>query len=58
MPNNRMVYDTRRMLAYYRLSPDGRMVWGGEGTFSGAGSSTSGRGARPDGNVFGQRSQY
>ncbi len=31
MPNKRVVYDTRRMLAYYCLSPDGRMVWGGEG---------------------------
>jgi glycine/D-amino acid oxidase-like deaminating enzyme len=30
IPNNRVVYDTRRVLAYYRLSPDGRMVWGGE----------------------------
>ena len=34
--NSRVVYDTRRVLAYYRLSPDGRMVWGGEATFTGA----------------------
>jgi glycine/D-amino acid oxidase-like deaminating enzyme len=34
IPNNRVVYDTRRVLAYYRLSPDNRMVWGGEVTFS------------------------
>ncbi len=36
IPNNRMVYDTRKTLAYYRLSPDKRMAWGGELTFSGA----------------------
>ena len=35
IPHNRVVYDTRNVLAYYRLSPDGRMVWGGEGTFVG-----------------------
>jgi len=36
IPKGRVAYDTRRVLAYYRLSPDGRMVWGGEGTFTGA----------------------
>ena len=36
IPNNRVAYDTRNVLAYYRLSPDGRMVWGGEGTIKGA----------------------
>ena len=36
IPNNRGAYDTRKVLAYYRLSPDGRMVWGGEATFKGA----------------------
>ena len=35
MPNKRVVYDTKHALAYYRLSPDGRMVWGGESTFTG-----------------------
>jgi glycine/D-amino acid oxidase-like deaminating enzyme len=34
--NNRVVYDTRRVLAYYRLSPEKRMVWGGELTMKGA----------------------
>ena len=34
IPNNRVVYDTRKTLAYYRLSPDNRMVWGGELTFA------------------------
>lgn len=33
---NRMVYDTRNVLAYYRLSPEKRMVWGGELTMKGA----------------------
>ena len=35
IPYNRVAYDTRKVLAYYRLSPDGRMVWGGEATFVG-----------------------
>lgn len=34
--NNRVVYDTRQVLAYYRLSPEKRMVWGGELTMKGA----------------------
>lgn len=29
IPNRRMVFDTRRLLAYWRYSPDGRMVFGG-----------------------------
>ncbi len=41
IPNNRVAYDTRNVLAYYRLSPDGRMVWGGEGTFKGVNSKTN-----------------
>jgi len=41
IPNNRMVYDTRKTLAYYRLSPDNRMVWGGEMTFTGASPRTN-----------------
>lgn len=36
IPNSRMIYDTRKTLAYYRLSPDNRMTWGGELTFKGA----------------------
>ncbi len=36
IPNQRVVYDTRHVLAYYRLSSDNRMVWGGELTFKGA----------------------
>jgi glycine/D-amino acid oxidase-like deaminating enzyme len=41
IPKNRVAYDTRNMLAYYRLSPDGRMVWGGEATFIGASPKTN-----------------
>jgi glycine/D-amino acid oxidase-like deaminating enzyme len=41
IPNNRMVYDTRKTLAYYRLSPDNRMVWGGELTFAGISAKTN-----------------
>lgn len=36
IPNKRVVYDTRHVLAYYRLSSDNRMAWGGELTFKGA----------------------
>jgi len=36
IPKNRVVYDTRHVLAYYRLSPEKRMVWGGELTMRGA----------------------
>lgn len=35
IPHKRMVYDTRNMVAYYSLSRDNRMVWGGEGTATG-----------------------
>lgn len=35
IPKGRVVYDTRKTLAYYRLSSDNRMVWGGELTFKG-----------------------
>ena len=41
IPNNRVVYDTRKTLAYYRLSPDNRMVWGGELTFAGINPQTN-----------------
>ena len=36
IPNRRVVYDTRKTLAYYSISSDNRMVWGGELTFKGA----------------------
>src|SRR3546814_15385321 len=29
LPTRRMVYDTRNLLSYWRLAPDGRMVFGG-----------------------------
>jgi glycine/D-amino acid oxidase-like deaminating enzyme len=35
IPHRRVVYDTKRMLAYYCLSADNRMVWGGERSASG-----------------------
>jgi len=38
---NRVAYDTRNVLAYYRLSPDRHMVWGGEGTYKGVNSKTN-----------------
>jgi len=41
IPNQRVVYDTRRTLAYYRLSSDRRMVWGGELTFKGVSARTN-----------------
>jgi glycine/D-amino acid oxidase-like deaminating enzyme len=39
--HNRVAYDTRKTLAYYRLSPDNRMVWGGELTFTGVSAKTN-----------------
>lgn len=35
IPNKRVVYDTKNMVAYYTLSRENRMVWGGEGTATG-----------------------
>jgi len=35
IPNRRVVYDTKNMVAYYVLSRENRMVWGGEGTATG-----------------------
>jgi glycine/D-amino acid oxidase-like deaminating enzyme len=35
IPNRRVVYDTKNMVAYYTLSRENRMVWGGEGTATG-----------------------
>lgn len=31
IPNNRMVFDTSNLINYFRLSPDGRIVYGGSG---------------------------
>jgi len=36
IPNKRVVYDTKNMLAYYQLSRENRMVWGGEGAKHGS----------------------
>ncbi len=38
IPNKRVVYDTKNMVAYYTLSRENRMVWGGEGTATGLGA--------------------
>lgn len=35
IPNRRVVYDTKNMLAYYALTQENRIVWGGEGTATG-----------------------
>ena len=35
IPNPRVVYDTKNMVAFYMLSRENRMVWGGEGTATG-----------------------
>jgi glycine/D-amino acid oxidase-like deaminating enzyme len=35
IPHRRVVYDTKNMLAYYCLSADNRMVWGGERSATG-----------------------
>jgi len=37
IPHKRVVYDTKNMLAYYQLSRENRMVWGGEGAEEGIG---------------------
>jgi glycine/D-amino acid oxidase-like deaminating enzyme len=41
IPKNRVVYDTKNMVAYYRLSSDNRLVFGGEGTASGSSAITN-----------------
>lgn len=33
IPNNRMVFDSRHLLAYFRLTPDRRMLFGGRAAF-------------------------
>jgi glycine/D-amino acid oxidase-like deaminating enzyme len=35
IPSRRVVYDTKNMVAYYALSRENRMIWGGEGTATG-----------------------
>jgi glycine/D-amino acid oxidase-like deaminating enzyme len=35
IPRRRVVYDTKHMVAYYTLSRENRMVWGGESTVTG-----------------------
>ncbi len=35
IPRNRMVYDTRKYLSYFRLTPDCRMLFGGRTSFVG-----------------------
>jgi glycine/D-amino acid oxidase-like deaminating enzyme len=35
IPHKRVVYDTKNMVAYYTLSRENRMVWGGEGAATG-----------------------
>ncbi len=32
-PRNRMIYDSKKYLYYYRLTPDGRMLFGGRAAF-------------------------
>jgi glycine/D-amino acid oxidase-like deaminating enzyme len=39
IPHRRVVYDTKNMLAYYCLSADNRMVWGGERSATGVSAS-------------------
>ncbi|HEY1975071.1 MAG TPA: FAD-binding oxidoreductase [Candidatus Baltobacteraceae bacterium] len=33
IPRNRMVYDSKRLLHYFRLTPDGRLLFGGRAAF-------------------------
>jgi glycine/D-amino acid oxidase-like deaminating enzyme len=33
-PKGRMIYDTKWFLNYFRLTPDGRMLWGGRNNLS------------------------
>ena len=32
-PRNRMIYDSKHFLYYYRLTPDNRMLFGGRAAF-------------------------
>ena len=44
-PRNRMIYDSKNYLYYYRLTPDGRMLFGGRAAFFPETSSTIRRSA-------------
>jgi len=44
-PRNRMIYDSKHYLYYYRLTPDNRMLFGGRAAFFPETSSTIGRSA-------------
>jgi glycine/D-amino acid oxidase-like deaminating enzyme len=46
IPQGRMVFDTRHLLAYYRLTPDGRMLFGGRAAFFPEGPGTVRESAR------------
>lgn len=46
IPRNRMVYDSKRLLHYYRLTPDGRMLFGGRAAFLPEGPRTVAQSAR------------
>lgn len=39
-PRNRMIYDSKHFLYYYRLTPDSRMLFGGRAAFFPAGENT------------------
>jgi glycine/D-amino acid oxidase-like deaminating enzyme len=41
IPNRRMVFDTKQLLFYWRLSPDGRMVFGGRTTLGATSMATA-----------------
>jgi len=44
-PRNRMIYDSKNFLYYYRLTPDGRMLFGGRAAFFPANDQTIRRSA-------------
>jgi glycine/D-amino acid oxidase-like deaminating enzyme len=46
IPRNRMIYDSKNFLHYYRLTPDGRMLFGGRAAFFPESEQTVRRSAR------------
>jgi glycine/D-amino acid oxidase-like deaminating enzyme len=46
IPRNRMIFDTKRLLHYFRLTPDSRMLFGGRAAFVAANSATTRRSAQ------------
>ena len=46
LPRNRMVYDSKRLLHYFRLTPDRRMLFGGRAAFLPEGPRTIAQSAR------------